>query len=69
MPIPLCINPASTFRLVNNEVFLAEARLFAASPTPNLEDLLVWVIITFDISRTADPTSSYATAHVALRII
>jgi len=40
-------------------------------PNPKLEDQVipfVWVI-TFDLCGLGDPTSSYATASIALRII
>jgi hypothetical protein len=44
--------------------------LLASRPTPNLEDqgiLFVW-LLTLDLSGLGGPTSSYATAGIALRV-
>jgi hypothetical protein len=62
--------PRLDFRFRDICVFDGE-RSSASRPTPNLEDqgiFLVW-IIPFDLSGLGDPTSSYATAGIAVRVI
>ena len=55
---------------LSNEYFYW-VQLLAARPTPNLEDQgvsLCWVL-SFELSSKGGPTSSYATACIALRVI
>ena len=79
-----CLSPPSYSQIVFCLLVLSEPSLrfsqrqliygvrSAWRPTPNLEDqgisLLVWVI-TFDLFDTGGPTSSYATAGIAVRIL
>jgi hypothetical protein len=56
--------------LASQQFKFYSVRLLASRPTPNLEDqvsLFVW-LLPLDLSGMADPTSSYATAGIALRI-
>jgi hypothetical protein len=43
-------------------------KLSVSRSTPKLE-VIVWVIITFDLSGIEDPAITYATAGIPLRII
>jgi hypothetical protein len=64
-PSVLSSFPRLDFRFRDICVFYGE-RSSVSRPTPNLEDrvsLLVWII------PLGDPTSSYATAGIALRVI
>jgi hypothetical protein len=43
-------------------------RCWPVDPNPNLEEQCIWVL-SFDLSGKGGPTSNYANANIALRII
>jgi hypothetical protein len=63
------IHPRLIIWFLNNLVFYG-VRLLASRPTPNLEDQSIPIRLapTLDLSGMGDPTSSYATAGIALRV-
>jgi hypothetical protein len=56
--------------LVSEQFSFYGVRLLASRPTPNLEDhgILLRLASTPDLSGIGDPTSSYATAGIALKV-
>jgi hypothetical protein len=63
-------HPSEADYLVPEQFSFYGVRLCASRPTPNLEDqvsLFVW-LLPLDLSGMSAPTSSYATAGIALRV-
>jgi hypothetical protein len=60
-------HPFETGYLVSEQFSFYSVRLLASRPTPNLEYLFVW-LLPLDLSAMGAPTSSYATAGMALRV-
>jgi hypothetical protein len=62
-------HPSEADYLVPEQFSFYGVRLLVSRPTPNLEDqgIPLRLAPTFDLSGMGDPTSSYATAGIALR--
>jgi hypothetical protein len=63
-------SPSETDYLVSEQFNFYGVRLLASRPTPNLEDqgIPLRLAPTLYLSGIGDPTSSYATAGIALRV-
>jgi hypothetical protein len=65
----LIFHPSEADYLVPEQFSFYGVRLLVSRPTPNLEDqgIFFW-LLPLDLSGMGDPTSSYATAGIALRV-